>query len=177
MGVLLIGILQPLRQPFLEVSGTAEIGPLPETPAQDAEEQFYLIEPRAVNRREVEQVSMTGIAQENAALLARFQGLGMEWQPPTLRHPAANVEAPMRVQIVNDPIEPLVGGEVLRDMVEVLDPIHARAGRTPIPDDLSCGDAERREQGTRSVADELELTLFERTGFSGPGGILALQDF
>lgn len=82
----------------------------------------------------------------------------------------------MRVQIVNDPIEPLVRGEVLSDMIEVLDPIYARTGRTQIPDDLSRGDAERREQGTRTVADVLELTFFEVTGFGGSSGILALQD-
>lgn len=62
MRVLPIVVLEPFRQPFLEVSCTVEIGPLQETPAQDAEEQFYLIQPRAVNRREVEHVSVTGIA-------------------------------------------------------------------------------------------------------------------
>jgi hypothetical protein len=176
MRVLPIVVLQPFRQSFLEVSRTAEIAPLQETPAQDAEEQFYLVQPRAVNRREVEHVSVTGIAQESAALPARFQGLGMEWQPATLRYPAANIEAPMRVQIVYDPIKPFVRGEMLSDMIEVLDPIHARTGETQIPDDLSRGDAERRKQGTRAVADVLELTLFEVTGLGGPSGILALQD-
>lgn len=72
--MLLIVVGQPSVQAFLERFGTSEITPFQESPTQYAEKQFHLIEPRTVNRCEMEHMPVTGVAQEGTALLAGPQG-------------------------------------------------------------------------------------------------------
>jgi hypothetical protein len=70
MGVVAIVHRQPPLDAFLELRGTGEVAPLEESPAQDAEEQFHLVEPRTVDRSEVEHMFVIGILQELSALSA-----------------------------------------------------------------------------------------------------------
>ena len=70
MSVVAIVNRQPRLNSFLERGGIGEVAPLEKTPAQDAEEQFHLVEPRAVNRCEVEHMFVAGIAQELPAFPA-----------------------------------------------------------------------------------------------------------
>ena len=70
VGMIAIVVRQPRVEAFLERGGTGEVAAFQEASTQDTEEQFHLIEPRSVNRREVEHVFVTGVAEELAAELA-----------------------------------------------------------------------------------------------------------
>ena len=68
--MLAIVVLQPCVDSFLKIRGTFKIAALQESPAQDAEEQFHLVQPRTVKRREMKHVLVTGVAEKLAPLSA-----------------------------------------------------------------------------------------------------------
>ena len=62
--------------------------------------------------REVEHVLVIGIGQEGASLRAGTQVFFVEGQAVELRQELANIQAPMGIQVVEDPMEALVVGEL-----------------------------------------------------------------
>src|SRR5829696_2663280 len=68
MSVVAIVGRQPPPDSFLELDGTGEVAPLEEPAGKDAEEQFHLVEPRTVNRCEVEHMLVARVDQELPAL-------------------------------------------------------------------------------------------------------------
>ena len=59
--------------------------------------------------------------------------------------PLADLQTPMRVEIVHDPVEAFHERELFGDVLQMPDPIDAGACRSQVPNDLTGGDAERRE--------------------------------
>src|SRR6185436_9670474 len=76
MSVAQVVCLQPAVDPPFKLRRTVEVTAFEELPRQDAEEQLHLVEPRAVQGREVEHVFVVGVAEKRPSLLARFQLLG-----------------------------------------------------------------------------------------------------
>jgi hypothetical protein len=176
MGVVAIVSRQPRLDSFLDLRGTGKIASLEEASAQDAQEQFHLIEPRAVDWRKVKHMLVTGVTQERSTLLAGLQCPGGEGNSTSLGNPPADLQAPMRVEIIHDPVEAIHEWELCGDVLQVPDPIDAGACRTQIPNDVTGGDTEGGQQGTGTVADVLELTLLDGAGPGQPRGILPLED-
>src|ERR1700674_2323780 len=61
---LLVVLLQPPLQTLRELGHRMKVSPLQQLARQDAEEQFHLIQPRAVDRRKVENHLVAWVTQE-----------------------------------------------------------------------------------------------------------------
>jgi len=153
-------VVQVLGQACDEFLGRCEVAAFQEATSQGAEPQFDLVEPRAVLGCEVEEVLVIGIGQERAPLLAGAQVWFVKRQAVQLSHELANVQTPVRVQVVEDPMEALVIGELRGDMGQVGGEIDAGACHAQVPRYLAGGDDERGNQATDAVSDVFVLTFF-----------------
>jgi len=171
-----IVVVQVSGQTCDEVLGRGEIAAFQEAPSQGAEPQFDLIEPRAVLGREVQDVFMRRVCQKGASLRAGAQVALVARQPIQACQEFANVQTPMRVQIIENPMEALVVGELRRDLGQMSGEIHAGACDAQIPDDLARGDDKRGDQAARTVTDVFVLAFFRFAGLDQNRGMLALQD-
>ena len=176
MGTMGVVIVQVRSQACDEFLGRCEVAAFQETPSQGAEPQFDLVEPRTVLGREVEDMLVIGIGQERASLLASAQVFLVERQAVEFRQEFANVQAPMGVQVVENPMAALLVGELRGDMGQVRGEIDAGAGHAQVPDDLAGGDDERGDQTTGAVADVFVLAFFGFAGLSQNRGMFSLED-
>lgn len=176
MSVVAVVTHQPTIQTFFEFGSTRKVTPLQESTTQDAEEQFHLVQPRTVNWREMKPVLVTGVAQKRTTLLARLQSPDIAGDATAVGSPSADVEAPMRVEVVHNPIEAFQVRELRCDMVEMAYPIDAGPCWTQVPNDLTSGYAEGRQQRPGSVANVLEFPLFDEAGLGWPRRIFSLEN-
>ena len=116
MGAMGVVIVQIGRQACAEVLGGGEVTALEESARQRTKPQFDLVEPRAMLGREVEHVLVIGIGQKGTPLLAGAQLFFVEGQSVQSSQEFANVQTPVRVQVVEDPMEPLLLWELRRDI-------------------------------------------------------------
>lgn len=169
-------VVQVRGQACDEFLGRCEVAAFQEAASQGAEPQFDLVEPRAMLGREVEDVLVIGISQEGTSLLAGAQILLVERQAIEFRQEFADIEAPMGVQVVEDPMAALPVGELRRDMGQMGSEIDAGACHAQVPRDLTGGDDERGDQATGAVAD---VFVFASFGFARLGqdrGMFSLED-
>ena len=171
-----IVIVQIRCQTAYELLGGGEVAAFEETTSQGAEPQFDLVEPRAVLGREVEDVLVICISQEGAALLASVQVLLVERQAVEFRQEFANLQAPMSVQVVEDPMEALVFAILRGDMGQVGGEVNAGASDAQVPHDLAGGDDERGDQATGTVADVFMLAFFGFAWLGQNRGVFSLED-
>ena len=157
MGVV---VVQVCDQSSDEFRGRGKVAAFEPAARQGAEPQFDLIEPRAMFGREVEHMFVVGVGQKGASLRAGAQVAAVERQAVQPSHEFANVQAPVRVQVVENPMEPLVVGEMRRDMVQMSGEIQAGACHAQIPHDLARWNDERGDQAARAVADVFVFALF-----------------
>ena len=173
MGVVVVQVRGQACDEFL---GRCEVAAFQEATSQGAEPQFDLVEPRAVLGREVEHVLVIGIGQEGTSLRAGAQVFFVERQAVQSRHEFANVQAPMGVQVVEDPMEALVVGELRGDMGQMGGEIDAGACHAQVPHDLARGDDERGDQAAGAVADVFVLAFFGFARLDQNRGMLSLED-
>jgi hypothetical protein len=173
MGIMVVEVSDQAGDEFL---GRCEIASFQEAARQGAEPQFDLVEPGAVFGREVEHVLVFEVRQKGASLLAGAQVAFAERQSVPLSHELANVQTPMRVQVVEDPMKPLAVGELRLDVGEMSGEIQTRACHAQIPHDLTRGDDERGDQAARAVTDVLVFAFFRFARLHGNRGVLSLED-
>ena len=176
MGSMSVVIVQIRRQEPDEFLGRCEVAAFEEATSQGTEPQFDLVEPRAVFGREVEQMLVVGIGQEGAPLRAGAQVFFVEGQAVQSSHEFANVEAPMGVQVVEYPMEPLLLGELRRDMGQMGGEVHTGACHAQIPNHLARGDDERGDQATGAMADVFVFAFFGFARLGQDRGMLSLED-
>ena len=169
-------VVQVRGQACDEFLGRCEVAAFQEATSQGAEPQFDLVEPRAVLGREVEDVLVIGIGQEGTPLLAGAQVFLVERQAVEFRQEFADVQAPMGVQVVEDPMEALLVGELRRDMGQMGSEIDAGACHAQVPHDLAGGDDERGDQATGAVADVFVFAFFGFARFDQDRGMFSLED-
>src|SRR5437870_13576255 len=104
MSVTDIIIFQKALQSAVKVLGTGKTPTGQKATVQDTKKQLSLVEPRAVFGRAMKDMAVAWITQEGTALhtcfeLLRFKGY---LAPPS--HQAADVQTPVGVQVVHDPI-------------------------------------------------------------------------
>ncbi len=109
MGVVIVQVGGESRDEFRRRS---EVASFQEATSQGAEPKFDLVEPRAVLGREMKNVLVFGIRQEGFPLRAGFQVFLVERQAVELGQEFANLQAPMGIQIVENPMEPFLLGEL-----------------------------------------------------------------
>ena len=103
--------------------------------------------------REVKDVFVRGIGQERPTVSPTREFPGIKRNLAPLGHKLANIQAPMRIQVVQDPIITLHFGELRHRMPKVGREILAGPCQTEIPRDLAGGDGERVDQRPRAMAD------------------------
>jgi hypothetical protein len=87
----------------------------------------------------VEDVLMGRIAQKRAALYAAGQRRGAIRDIAPWGDETADVEAPVGMEILDDPIVALHRGQWLPDVSQMGDPIRTGTGRPEMPDELARG--------------------------------------
>ena len=126
--------------------------------------------------REVEYVLVIGVGQEGTSLKARAQFFLVERQAVEFCEEFANLQTPMGVQVVENPMAALLVGKRRRDMGQMGGEIDAGACHAQVPDDLAGGDDERGDQATGAVADVFVLRFFGFARLGQNRGILSLKD-
>ena len=173
MGVV---IVQVCGQACDEVLGRCEVAAFQEAARQGAEPQFDLVEPRAMLGREVEHVLVVGIGQKGTPLLAGAQFFFVKGQSVQSSQELANVQTPVGVQVVEDPMEPLLLWELRRDMGQMGGEIRAGACHAQVPYDLASGNDKRGDQAAGAVTDVFVFAFLGFAWLDQNRGMLALED-
>jgi hypothetical protein len=126
--------------------------------------------------REVEDMLVVKIGQERAPLRAGAQIFLVERQAVEFRQEFADVQTPMGVQVIEDPMAALLVGELRRDMGQMGSEIDAGACHAQVPHDLAGGDDERGDQATGAVPDVFVFASFGFARFDQDRGMFSLED-
>src|SRR5216683_7901862 len=101
MGVTGIVLFQKTLQAALKVLGTGKATTGQKATVQHAKEQLGLIEPRAVFRREMEDMTVAGITQKGPALRPLFELVGLERHHAPACYQATDVQTPVGVEVIH----------------------------------------------------------------------------
>src|SRR5438270_5430805 len=106
---------------------------------------------------EVKHMPVCRIRQERAPLLPRPQQPRLEGDIAQGGNVLTDFQAPVRVQVVQDPIKLLELPEMRSHVAKVPAEILTGSRRAEVPDHLTRGYGERGNQGARAVADVFEF--------------------
>ena len=176
MGAMGVVVVQISGQTGDEFLGRCEVAAFQEATGQGAEPQFDLVEPRTVLGREVEHMLVSGVGEKGATLHAGAQGFLVERQAVESRHDFTNLQAPMGVQIVENPMETLVVRELRGNVRQMGGEIHAGACHAQVPHDLAGGHDERSDQAARTMTDVFMLAFFGFAWLDRDRGMFALEN-
>jgi hypothetical protein len=96
--------LKIVTQTGFKVLGRTEIASFQKTTGQDTKPQLNLVEPGTMFGRKVEHMLMARITQERPPLHTSTQGLGNKGHLAPPSDQPADIEAPVGVEIINDPV-------------------------------------------------------------------------
>ncbi len=176
MSAVIVVVVQVRGQTRDKFRGRREVAAFQEATSQSAEPEFDLVEPRAVLGREMKNMLVLGIGQEVASLFAVAQVFLVKGQAVEFCQEFANLQAPMGVQVVENPMAALEVGKSRRDMGQMGGEIDAGASHAQVPNDLAGGDDERGDQATGAVADIFVFTFFGFAWLGQNRGMFSLQD-
>ena len=142
---------------------------------QNAQPPCSLGEPCTVCGRNMEPMLVSRSAQERPPLGPAAQRLGTAWHAAPLGDQAADVEAPLGMEIIHHPVVALPSGEVLDDGGQRRGNVLTGTCRAQMPDDVSRGDDKRGEQGAHPMPDVLVLAFLRFPWGHGRRRILPLQ--
>ena len=108
--------LKIVRQARVKIWGRSVIAALEKTPRQDAKPQLHLIEPGAMLGRKVQDMLRGRIVEERPPLGASMQGLVDQGDRTPLGHETADLETPVGIEIIYDPIVALHRGQLVDDV-------------------------------------------------------------
>ena len=106
MGVVHIQVIKQLR---LKVVDRTKVPALEKTASQPPQPSCDLIEPRPMFGREMQYMLMRRIAQERAPRPPSLESLGAAGESAPRGHDAADLQAPVRIEIVDHPVLVLHG--------------------------------------------------------------------
>lgn len=150
MHVVLFEVCQELTG---EVGLGGELATAQQAPLGHPQPDFDLIEPTAVFGRVMDHAPMLGISEERPTLPAGAQTLRVKAHAGQPRDGAAEVHAPVRVQVVHDPREPLRVEELPRHVVHVPAEVPTGSPGQHIADHLPCRHDQTGDQAARAVAN------------------------
>lgn len=126
--------------------------------------------------RKVEHMLMGRIAEERASLSASVEGFGDEGDLTPAGHEAADREAPVSIEIIDDPIVARHCRQLVHDVGQMGGPICTGAGEAQIPHEVSSRDDQRGQQRAHTMADILVFTFFRLARLYWLGRIGTLQN-
>src|SRR6266404_557844 len=176
MGVVCVVILQVGLQSGFKFGRARKVAAFEKAPLQDTEPQLHLIEPRTMFGREMENMFVGRITQERAPLNSPQQVFFDEGDVTPLGYELTNFQAPMRVQVVQDPVVALLIRELAPDVGQVGGEIHAGACQAEIPQHLPGRHYERGHQGPCAMANVFLLAFLRFARLRQLRGIFALQN-
>src|SRR5712691_3608661 len=104
MGVMRVVDVQIIDKTGGKVFRRAEVPTFQKTTCQDAKPQLDLIEPRPMFWCKMEHMLMGRVTQECPSLLPPVQGFREEGESTPRGHKAADVQAPVRIQVIEHPV-------------------------------------------------------------------------
>ena len=120
---------------------------------------------------EMEHVFVSRVGQEGTPLRTRAQFRRDERDAAQVGHHPADLQAPMRIEIVHDPVPSFGVGEPARDMFQMRREVDAGPGRSQIADDFTGRHDERGDQGACPVANVVLLASLGLAGLGRLSGI------
>lgn len=171
-----IVVRQPPTQTVGEIRRRMKVATPQHLPTQHAEEQLDLIQPRAVDRREMEHDTVTRIAQERTPLRPTLEVFFYQGKLAPPGHQAADLQTPVCVQVVHNPVVALPVRVIVQYVPQVSHPVATGAGLTQIPDYLARRHHERGQQRAGAMADVLEFAFFRLARLDQLRGVLPLKD-
>jgi hypothetical protein len=174
MGVTDIIVFQQVLQAAVKILDAGKTPTGQTATGQDTKKPLRLVQPRAVCGRAMQDMAVAWITQEGPTLqtffaLGRFTG---HLAPPS--HQAANIQTPVGVQIVHDPIRTFHVWPALLRPLEMRHDISGRPGAPQGPSDVARSHGQGLAQPPRPMADVLMFTPFApaRLGRCGGGCVL-----
>ncbi len=107
----------------------------------------------------VEHQVMSRVGQERAAFFPRAKLFGVERQAAAFRDQLAEVEAPVRVEVVEHPVESPLFGMSLDHVTHMITEVHVATSLPQIANHLAGGHHERRQRHTRAMSDVIVLAF------------------
>jgi hypothetical protein len=158
MGMTAVIVVDKGEQSRLEIRHRSEIAPFQKPPRQDTKPQLHLIEPGAMGRGKMEHMLVGRIREKGLPLLACLQLCRNERDLAHFGHDTTDLQAPMGIQVIQDPVKPDELRELAGYMVQVSREVHAGAGRSQVTDDLAGRHDQRGDESARPVSDGVLLT-------------------
>ena len=119
-----------------------------------------------MRRGKVEHMLVGRVSQKCSPLLACFQVSRNEGHVAQFGHDATDFQAPMSVQVIQDPVEALDLRKLPCDMTQVSGKVHTGAGRPQVADDFTGGYDERGDESACSISDVVLLASRWLAGLS-----------
>jgi len=137
-------------------------------------------------RREMKDMTMSGVAQKGPALWSLLQFMGRKGHCAPVGHQAADVQTPMGIQVVHHPVITRHAGQVMLRLFEMGHEIGGGAGSPDAPGNLAGGYGQRMDQYTCTMTNVFmfaSLATARRGRFGGgftfehlPAGFLVTAD-
>src|SRR5712691_2495550 len=175
MGVTDIIVFQKALQSAVKVLSAGKTPTGQKATGQDTKKQLSLVEPRAVFWREMKDMAVAWITQKGSALHAFFELLRLTGHLAPPSHQATDVQTPVGVQVVHDPIITFHAWQVLISPLEMGHEIGGLTGGTDGPSELARGHRQGVDQHPRAMADVLMFTPFAPARLCRFGGRFALE--
>src|SRR3989442_5468248 len=134
------------------------------------------MDPGALLGGEMKDVWVGWITQECPPLHPTLQCLGNKGQLAPGGDEATYLQAPVGIEVIDDPIIALHRGQLAHDLGQMGRKILAGPGATEMAHQLPCWHHERGDQGPYPMADVLVLTFFRLPRLGDVWGIFPLQN-
>src|SRR5687767_9870461 len=109
--------------------------------------------------REVKHMRVGWVGEKRTPLRPRPQLLWFERHIAQDGDVLADFHAPVRVEIVNDPVETLKLVKMHGDVADMTAEVRTGTRRSEVPDHLAGGHGKRGDHGPRAVADVLQFAF------------------
>ncbi len=152
------------------------VATLQQSTRQDAQPPLDLIEPRAMFGGKVEPMRMRWIAQEGPPVYPPAQLLLDERDIAPRGNKAADVETPVRIEMIDHPIVTRHGGPLAHAVGQMGRAVRAGAGAPEVPHQLPRRHDEGRDQGACPMANVRVRTFLRLPRLRGLRGLLPLQN-
>lgn len=176
MGVVGVVVFEIGGQTLLEFRCRCEFATVQKTTLQDAKPQLDLIQPGTMFWREVKHMFVRRIRQERSSIGSTLKRFGVKGNLTPLGNELANVQAPVCVQVVDDPVILFHRRESRHGMTQMRYKVLTRSCLTEGPRDWACRYGKRVDQHTSTVADVLVLAAFSNAGNNRLGGVFTLEN-